>query len=599
MCLLQGFTVSLLLNATNILLCSNETLLNSTGILCGDNTWKNANTIAIQFSDRNYTLNSTIEFVNQESVHLNGSKRTTILCGSSEENGISFKDTTDVVLQNIAMKGCGFNFNSIKDSIQTYTGISIINASHVLIENLTLSNSRGTGCSIVNLTDYVSIINSTFEEIKPYQYTSFGGLYISTSVSTSGKCSKTQIIITKNIFKNNTGNYYSGGVQLSIGTPNTCVFVNNSIFENNQGMYGGGLSVRSSIPRKALSNLHVLLKNCTFDGNKANYGGGLDMNVRRSSNTLWIESCKFIANEAIYGGGIAMHTLKFCHNNNSIMAYFVNTHFYSNTANFSGGGLHLHMPVLDTMCNYTNLGDAYTFKNCEMKENKARTGAAIILVFELFSEHGPTCTWENCSFVKNYIKNNDPGTVRTAFNNLACNGSVTFKNFILLLKNRAFFTNNSGTALCLESSKMVVENDTTVVLSGNHGDYGGAFALYKLSTIELHAGVHLYFSNNSANSMGGAIFIAENKYNSYSKCFITVHSYSNATLIFDANNISSNTVRCHKFGNSIYIYSINTCKGVTNFINATEHIMFDFGKESASCEISIRVTLIKVTPMNL
>ena len=62
---------------------------------------------------------------------------------------------------------------------------------------------------------------------------------------------------------------------------------------------------------------------------------------------------------------------------------------------------------------------------------------------------------------------------------------MIFKNFILLLKNHTFFTNNSGTALCLESSKMVVENDTTVVFSGNHGDYGGAFALHRLSTIEL------------------------------------------------------------------------------------------------------------------
>ena len=405
MCLLQGFTVSLLLNATNILLCSNETLLDSTGTLCGDNTWKNANTIAIQFSDRNYTLKFTIEFVNQESVHLNGSKRTTILCDSSEENGISFKDTTDVVLQNIAMKGCGFIF---KDSIQTYTGISIINASHVLIENLTLSNSRGTGCFIVNLTDNVSIINSTFEEIKPHQYTGFGGLYISTSVSTSDKSSKTRIIIAKSIFKNNTGNYYSGGVQLRIGTPNTCVFVNNSIFENNQGMHGGGLCVRSSRSCKALSNLHIQLKNCTFDGNKANYGGGLDMNVGRTPITLWIESSQFTANEATYYGGGIMHTLNSCHNNNSNMVYFVNTHFYNNTAKY-GGGLHLYFPPHVNI----HIGDAFTFKNCEMKENKARTGAAITLI-ALFSEHRPTCTWENCSFVKNYIKNNNSGTARTA-----------------------------------------------------------------------------------------------------------------------------------------------------------------------------------------
>ena len=584
MCLLQGFTVSLLLNATNILLCSNETLLDSTGILCRDNTWKNANTIAIQFSDRNYTLNFTIEFVNKISVHLIGSKWTTILCGSSEENGISFINTTDVLLQNIAMKECGFTF---KDAIPTYTGIGIINANYVLIENLTLSISRGTGCSIVNLTDNVSIINSTFEEIKPHQYIGFGGLYISTSVSTSDKSSKTQIIIAKSIFKNNTGNYYGGGVQLRIGTPNTCVFVNNSIFENNQGMYGGGLSVRSSIGM-VLSNLHILLINCTFEGNKAENGGGLDIVVEKSPITLSIESCQFTANSAQYGGGIAMHAIKSCDNNNS-NADFVNTHFYNNTAKFSGGGLHLHVLVsFDATCNYTQLGDAYTFKNCKMKENNATTGAAIIAKF---SEIKSTCTLENCSFENNYINNMNPGTARTASNDLVCKGSVIFKNFILLLKNHTFFTNNSGTALCLESSEMVVENDTTVVFSGNHGDYGGAFALHKLSTIELHSGVHLNFSNNSANLKGGAIFITENKYNSYSKCFIIVHSYSNATLIFDANNISSNTDKCHMFGNSIYIYSISMCKNITNFVDASEHIMLDFGKASASCEISTKATL--------
>ena len=773
MCLLQGFTVSLLLNATNILLCSNETLLDSTGILCGDNTWKNANTIAVQFCDRNYTLNSTIEFVNKTSVHLIGSKQTTILCDSSEENGISFKDTTDVLLHNIAMKGCGFVFNSIKDSIQTYTGIGIINASRVLIENLTLSYSRGTGCFIVDLTDCVSIINSTFEEITSSQYTGFGGLYISTSVSTLDKSS---VIITESTFKNNTG---SGGVQLSIGTPNTGVLVNNSIFENNQGTFGGGLSVRSSIRmalsnfhillnnctfdgnkanygggvqlnigtpntsvlvtnsifeknqgtyeggglrvlssiRMALSNFHVLLNNCTFDrnkanygggvqlnlgtpntsvlvmnsifennqgtyeggglcvlssirmalssfhvllnncifdrnkanygggvqlnigtlntsvlvtnstfennqgtyegggisvqssimnssnlhiqlkycnfdGNKANYGGGLNMNVVKTPINLCIESSYFIANEAVYGGGIAMYTLKSCRNNNSNMAYFVNTYFYNNTANFSGGGLHIHMPVLfDTTCNYTHLGDAYTIKNCEMKHNNARTGAAIILIFELFSEHNSTCTLENCSFVNNYIKNMNPGTARTASNDLVCNGSVIFKNFILHLKNHTFFTDNYGTALCLESSKMVVENHTTIEFSGNHGDYGGAFALHKLSTLELHSGVHLNFSNNLANLMGGALFITESKYNRYSECFIIVHSYSKGTLTFEANNISNHTDKCDKFGNSIYIYSISMCKNITNFINASEHIMFDFGKASVLCEISTKATL--------
>ena len=130
MCLLQGFTVSLLLNATNILLCSNETLLDSTGLLCGDNTWKDANTIAIQFSDRNYILNFTIEFVNKSSVRLIGSKWTTILCDSSEENGISFKDTTDVVLQNIAMKECGFIFNSINTLHATRHLSGAVRASH-------------------------------------------------------------------------------------------------------------------------------------------------------------------------------------------------------------------------------------------------------------------------------------------------------------------------------------------------------------------------------------------------------------------------------------------------------------------------------------
>ena len=439
----------------------------------------------------------------------------------------------------------------------------------------------------MDLTDCVSIINSTFEEIKPHQHTGFGGLYINTSVSTSDKSSKSLIIITESIFKNNTGNYYSGGVQLSIATPNTSVLVTNSIFENNQGMYGGGgLRVQSS------RGSHMTLINCIFDGNKANYGGGLNIYVERFPIILCIESCQFTANEATYyGGGIAMHTPKTCHNNNSNMAYFVNTHFYNNTAKFSGGGLHLHMPVLfDATCNYfTHIGDIYTFKNCEMKENNARTGAAIILIFAFFSEYKSTCTLENCSFVNN-IKNTKPGTARTASNNLVCSGSVIFKKFTVLLKNYTFFTKNSGTALCLESSKMVVENDTTVVFSGNHGDYGGAFALYKLSTIELHYGVHLYFSNNLANLMGGAIFIAENKYNRYSECFIIVHSYSNATLTFDANKISSNTVKCHMFGNSMYIYSISTCKGVTDFINATEHIMFDFGNMSASCEISTRAT---------
>ena len=557
--------------------------------------WKDANAIAILFSDRNYTLNFTIEFVNKKSVHLIGSKRTTILCGSSEENGISFKDTTDVLLQNIAMKECGFTF---KDSIQTYTGIGIINASHVLIENLTLSHSRGTGCFIVDLTDNVSIINSIFEEIKPCQYTGFGGLYISTSVSTLDKSSKTQIIITKSIFKNNTGNYYSGGVQLRIGTPNTSVLVTKTIFENNQAVFGGGgLSVQSSRGlHMVLSNLHVLLKNCTFNGNKAEYGGGLDIDVEKSPIALWIESCQFTANIAYYGGGIIILAKKYCDNSNS-NAYFVNTHFYNNTAKLSGGGLHLQMLVsFDATCKYTQLGDAYTFKNCEMKENNARTGAAIIA---LFSEIKSTCTLENCSFVNNYIKNTNLGKARTASNDLVCNGSVIFKNFNLLLKNHTFFTNNSGTALCLESSKTVIENDTTIVFSGNHGDYGGAIALHKLSTIELHSGVHLYFSNNSANLMGGAIFIAENLYNHYSECFIIVHPYSNATFIFDANNISSNTVECHMFGNSMYIYSISTCKNITNFINPSKHIMFDFGKASASCEISTRATLKSDTDKSL
>ena len=95
------------------------------------------------------------------------------------------------------------------------------------------------------------------------------------------------------------------------------------------------------------------------------------------------------------------------------------------------------------------------------------------------------------------------------------------------------------------------------------------------------------------------MFITENKYNRYSECFIIVHSYSNATLIFDANNISSNTVECHMFGKSIYIYSTSTCKNITNFINASGHIMFDFGKASASCEISTKATLKRDNNSNI
>ena len=487
--------------------------------------------------------------------------------GSADEAGLSFIDSNMITIRNLSFSGCGIEYNSTTPS--TSGDLVPFNATlyfehcvDVTIQSVTVKESLGVGVQFYATGGTVTISDSTIANnpLNPEEGSIGGGLLIEFPLCSPSIESKVPLESTYDI---------SG-----------CNFTNNQAinapFKERSGLpfgiyysafgYGGGLSV---IFREYSNNNLIQISNCQWLHNEAVYGGGLYIGVQDNSynNSVILTGVNvFTGNEAIKSGGGAVFAYLFSpettfidleHNGNR---FTVNgAHFTGNRAGARGGGM-FYLTSRQSLTGMIQNLNQLTISDCVWKDNKGQLGSGLDLsILHSISEgtiHDVVLS--NCSFLSNVVvANSKKGGVSTLGSGAMYIDAVP----TIFDKLVTFCDNHDETALVVLRTKISFNSNTTAVFANNSGSNGGAIALHFSAFMEISAGTHFLFKDNTARSRGGAIY-AESFGTSFEQtsldCMIR---YSNMTICpseWDTNfNFSNNQANLRN--NSIYASTIQPC----------------------------------------
>ena len=522
-------------------------------------------TTLVLFNDEE-VIESIIEFADISDLTLIGVNGTNIVCSQEiVQYGLKFINVTNIHISGMTIINCGalyhYGSNVTHQGVFSYHSSSAVyfeNCTNIRISSINVSNSHGTGLTLYDSNDNVSITHSTFinntvsrvdQELSTGRLLGGGGIYYELSMcspswdvcdpSTNLYNSHATLHVHNCTFYNNsvtTGSnnvefskYIGGGlmVWLSGLAHNNSIFISSSYFSGNSGLYGGGLFV---LCKDQSSNNSIVISNSILVQNEAILGGGgLDLGFYFTSiynrfNSIIVRSCTIVDNKAYFGGGVV---------------FFVTSASRVDPNN--------RIEFYDTVWNY----------------NKATYGSAIYL--EPLFNNVPANTifpiphFANCSFINNSIIFNVTGDSSSGAGISAIGaGTMNSKAISFTFSDAVTFSGNNGTALYLIDGNAIVLEDTLVNFSNNTGTYGGAVSINGFASIYTSANTSFTFLHNVASVKGGAIFFHSTDIQSSlligSLCFVerirTLDTFE--TNFYFENNTDS-------FGKTMYISSLLPC----------------------------------------
>ncbi len=510
-------------------------------------------------------LNGILELVDIKDITIQGNGN--IYCNSSISNtGVYIKNVSNLILFNLTFTQCSMIQTSSSAQVFNHSAsqlvlcaVYIIECTNLTIENVTISNSIGTGMHVYNTHGTVQILGSTFKNntvSDRSRHSGGGGLKIEFTPCQFEDC-----------------NYVTN----SSYTIHDSSFINNSAFENHPNLSsyaygsfqgqgrGGGLyfTLRGDTNGNKLD-----MKNCMFVGNQATtWGGGVYLSFRdnSSSNDIRVESCTIDSNTCLHvgGGGVNLNFLTYKGTSKLNKVVFRDCSFVSNKGGTRGGGLAISSSRENDVSNI--LLNAIKFDNCTWYRNSAVTGAAIDISPSTWDVLGngilPMLTFADCTLRENYvaedvipisdgIEQKSSGTATM----LVSNSAVHFEGVMR-------FLNNTGSGLLLQSGIVNLKSGTEMQMIGNVAKFGGAIALYAFSVIYVNENTTVHLTDNKADLKGGAIYfiaIDIHERETSSSCFIQkgerTDVYSNMNIFFARNMAKS------RIGNSIFASSLKPCQ---------------------------------------
>ena len=500
---------------------------------------------------------ATNMFNDMMSIKIFGKENSTIHCHYNA--GLAFRNVSNIEFQNVTFHNCGMKFNSTSVNPDSPNNTTLISKAALLFEychNLSLSfvtieNSSGVGIQIYNTIGDVSISHCNFVGNKILSnetgnFSGGGGIYIEFSLCQPG----TNAIDCKNIEPKFTtkATYtieYSNFTQ-NLGSttdPKRTAFIRAGKYTHFAFGRGGGLSIYFK-GNASYNNFGII--RCLFTNNSAIYGAGMFIELQDTSNrnNLTVTNCYFGLNEIISerlgytgtSGGGAMLSFIIFNSNTTILhnsATFVDTVFESNFA-FTGGGFSFHSGRETGVLYPTN---HLSFTGCHWYDNQARLGAAIDLSTLHSTENGQLVNplFRDCTFEGNLVsgfaissKYAKYGVIDAGSNNISGGywpgmGIMYLDGITVDLSQQIKFYNNTGSAIAAFRAGINLYSHATVNFTSNQGSEGGALYLSGYSWIRASPNVQVLFINNSATSLGGAIYAhksGENDLISTAKCFI-------------------------------------------------------------------------------
>ena len=329
----------------------------------------------------------------------------------------------------------------------------------------------------------------------------------------------------------------------STTNPNRTAFIRGGNYTHFAFGRGGGLSIY--LKGNASCN-NFKISNCTFTNNSALFGAGLFIELQDTSNNnhFGIRGSHFKFNKVISerlgytgtsGGGAMLGYIIF--NKNSGVLYntvaFIDIRFDSNSA-FTGGGFSFHSSRESGVVNPTN---HMHFTRCYWYNNTARLGAAIDLSILHAAENGQLIkpVFGNCTFERNVVSGfsidhrldkygiSDPKSNSFFGGYWPGTGIMYLDGITVDLSRNVEFFNNTGSSIAAVSAGINLYSNTLLNFTNNQGSEGGALYLSGYSWISASPNVQVLFINNSATSLGGAIYAqksGEHDLVSTANCFI-------------------------------------------------------------------------------
>ena len=498
--------------------------------------------------------------------------------------GLSFVKVRNLNISDLTFEHCGMLQNSTstnstdETTLKVLNGIFIMNCTDVIVENVTVVNSNGTGIAFFDTDGSVTVSDSLFRENKvqqPTLYRGGGGVYIEFTICTPG------VFACNHPTARNKNSSY---------TFHNCTFSGNNA---------------STLPSfEAIFNTPF---DNTFQGMAR--GGGLAIFIRSnaSRNTFSISNCTFRDNSAIWGGGLFVEFLDFPEYN-SVM--ITTSHFTNNTCYFSGGGgggaeVGFLFPSNPQPGRNTARGNNITFMDCTFDSNNGKSYAGGVAVFASKGYHNAVLqnhidfhnclwignkatssaavhvspdTWEHkgngllpipvftdCTFTSNEVEALMTYQARGVDQSIIGAGVFLVDTFTTKFQGRTSFSDNTGTAVYVTSGVLEFSNGTDATFRNNSGINGGAVALTGSSVIHVHENTTILFESNKATSKGGAIYVHSEPRRIFShSCFIQYYptndsldqnifgKASNVTFNFSMNEASDD-------GQSIHTTSLYPC----------------------------------------
>ena len=443
----------------------------------------------------NYNLSESFNFTSLNRFHLvgNGTDPGDVEIQCTQDVFISFEKSKRIWLERFTLRGCGhrFHFDEVLcrqppgSFLFFHAAVLIMNSDNLDLISAVIVDSLGMGLKLCHVGGIVTMNKALF-------------------------CNNT---IPPNMSDKlfDTG-FQGGGVNLDFtaehpmpSTTATVYLFDECKFINNRG--GSGITM---LLWDDTSNVDITVDTCQFVSNDAPFGGGvfLEYHDVTQLNKLFIANSDFHNNIAKYGGG-ASRTGIAVTSNESIWGNTIvktNCRFMNNTAQYGGAVSHFNGFYFPVERNDRRNG--IELLNCEFTENRASMGSAIGLAGEsplsyvLESYYREAfqpyhAKIQECNITDNKVTVFEENVIRV--------GAVYTFSVPITLRGHVRIQGNDATAVVIDSAYLRVFGDG--VFCENTGLQGGALALYGDSKLIMMEKSSLYFSRNTAEEKGGAIFV--------------------------------------------------------------------------------------------
>ena len=530
------------------------------GIFIDNHTESIFHKLDIKFINNNASYGGAIYIDANANINFEGNCRVTISDNQAYRygGGIYINNNSDVIFRgNSTVTINGNQADSVGGALY------IRNNSNVTFEGnstVTINNNQadyyGGALYIVDNSDVTSVGNSTVTIYNNQADYSGGALYIRDNCDVTFEGSSTVTIY------NNQADYSGGALYIVDNSDVTFEGSSTVTIYNNQADSGGALYImdNSDVTFEGSSTV-------TINNNQADYSGGA-LYIRDNSDVTFEGSSTVTIynNQADYSGG----ALLIVDNSDVTFEGSSTVTIYNNQAD-DGGAL------------YIVHNSDVTFKGSStvtINNNKAvMNGGA------LYCDHSIVTMNEHSTviFIHNIAENGGAVSISFTFLLISDHSNVTFGKNIAEQDGGAIYFNR-------EDNNIIFENSSTVTLTSNIADRGGAIYSKIAQNLKYFNIIEINFSDNTARVAGSLLYIdvsqscntscltdrtagisAEILQHVNAKKLITT-SPNKLILYYPAKCISSNSARCEKY------YIDNIMLGQELAIHAC---LFDYYNEPA------------------